>query len=181
MTRPSWDTYFLDVAQAVANRADCTRRQVGAVIVDQEHRIVSTGYNGAPSGSPGCLTDGACERGRHTMKDCQCGQGSMCVCAPYCVCGNEWPCKYDVPPGSSYDTGAGACIAVHAEANALLYARRSLVGCTMYVTAMPCDGCKRLIHAAKLADVVYRRNGQCWAYECETQVEYHVMDERIRK
>lgn len=171
--RPTWDLYMLHIADAVAWRADCTRRKVGAVIMDAEHRIVSTGYNGAPSGMPGCLTDGACERGRHTMKDCQCGQGSMCVCAPYCVCGCEWPCKYDVPPGSSYDTGKGACIAVHAEANALLYARRSLVGCTIYITHPPCDGCKRLIRAAKLADIVYRGEfGKPWAYDCETLVEY---------
>lgn len=166
MTRPSWDTYFLDVAQAVANRADCTRRQVGAVIVDQEHRVISTGYNGAPAGQPGCATDGACPRGAHH-------QVPSVYRVKYCACGCEWPCKYSAAPGSSYDTGAGSCIAVHAEANCLLYARRSLVDCTMYVTDKPCDGCKRLIHAAKLADVVYRyESGDTWAYECETQVEY---------
>jgi dCMP deaminase len=173
--RPTWDLYMMHIARAVSERADCTRRKVGAVIMDTEHRIVSTGYNGAPSGMPGCLTDGACERGRHQMKDCGCGMNNLCVCAPYCVCGCEWPCKYDVEPGSSYDTGPGSCIAVHAEANALLYARRSLVGCTMYVNAQPCEGCLRLIHAAKLADVVYRHTlGRIYAYDCETRVESEI-------
>lgn len=67
MTRPDWDTYFLDIARAVAARADCTRRQVGAVIV-RDHRIVATGYNGAPAGDPGCLS-GACPRGLATYTE----------------------------------------------------------------------------------------------------------------
>lgn len=61
-TRPSWDDYFVTIARAVAARSDCRRRQVGAVLVDESHRIVGTGYTGAPSGHPGCL-EGACPRG----------------------------------------------------------------------------------------------------------------------
>lgn len=57
--RPDWDTYFLGVAQSISARADCRRRTVGAVIVSQDHRVLSTGYNGAPPGRPGCLA-GAC-------------------------------------------------------------------------------------------------------------------------
>lgn len=60
--RPSWDEYFLGIAKAVAVRADCTRRQVGAVIV-RDNRIVATGYNGGPSGGPSCLS-GQCPRGQ---------------------------------------------------------------------------------------------------------------------
>jgi dCMP deaminase len=58
--RPTWDDYFLGIAYAVAARADCSRAQVGAVIV-KDHRIVATGYNGAPAGDPGCL-EGNCPR-----------------------------------------------------------------------------------------------------------------------
>src|ERR1700722_7111137 len=47
--RPDWDTYFIGIAWAVSARADCRRQQFGCVIVNQ-NRIVSTGYNGAPSG-----------------------------------------------------------------------------------------------------------------------------------
>ncbi len=61
-----------------------------------------------------------------------------------------------IPPGSSYDTGAGQCVAIHAEANALLYTDRAdLVGATLYVTREPCDGCMRLIKAAGIARVVF--------------------------
>ncbi|QPL15189.1 dCMP deaminase [Rhodococcus phage PhailMary] len=52
--RPDWDTYFLGVAKAVAARSSCERDKVGAVLVDQEHRIRSTGYNDSPAGTPGC-------------------------------------------------------------------------------------------------------------------------------
>lgn len=58
--RPDWDDYYLGIAQAVSRRGECTRRQVGAVIV-KDRRIIATGYNGAPPGEPSCL-DGACPR-----------------------------------------------------------------------------------------------------------------------
>lgn len=51
--RPSWDDYFMDIAQRVATRSTCLRRQVGAVIV-LDKRILATGYNGAPRGLPHC-------------------------------------------------------------------------------------------------------------------------------
>ncbi|MCM8801070.1 MAG: dCMP deaminase family protein [Candidatus Omnitrophica bacterium] len=51
--RPSWDEYFLQVAQLVARRSTCLRRQVGAVAV-KDKRILATGYNGAPSGLAHC-------------------------------------------------------------------------------------------------------------------------------
>ena len=46
--RPSWDTYFMDITALVAKRTTCLRRAVGAIIV-KDKRILSTGYNGAPS------------------------------------------------------------------------------------------------------------------------------------
>ena len=46
--RPSWETYFMDITALVARRTTCLRRAVGAVIV-KDKRILSTGYNGAPS------------------------------------------------------------------------------------------------------------------------------------
>lgn len=127
--RPSWEEYYLDIARAVAKRADCTRRKVGAIIVLGD-RIVSTGYNGAPSGDPGCLTAGACPRGRRSVQD--------------------------VLPGSSYDTGTGACIALHAEQNAILRAGLEARGATLYLTHEPCDGCARLIRGAGITRVVFQ-------------------------
>lgn len=124
--RPNWHQYFFAIAEVVATRADCSRAQVGAVIV-KNNRIVSTGYNGAPAGRPGCLTEGACPRAHST-----------------------------VPSLSNYDSGPGACIAIHAEANAVLYAgRNNTVDSTVYVTYEPCTGCHKLMMAAGVSAVHY--------------------------
>ncbi|BBC53836.1 putative deoxycytidylate deaminase [Mycobacterium phage PP] len=57
---------------------------------------------------------------------------------------------------SSYDDGPTRCVAVHAEANALLYCdREDLVGATIYVTREPCDGCLKLIEAAGVQEVFH--------------------------
>jgi len=55
--RIDWDTYFMRIAQLVAERSTCLRAKVGAVIV-RDRSIISTGYNGAPSGLPHCLDVG---------------------------------------------------------------------------------------------------------------------------
>lgn len=58
--RPSWDEYFLELARLVSKRSTCLRRQVGAVLV-KDKKILTTGYNGAPSGIRHC-TDIGCLR-----------------------------------------------------------------------------------------------------------------------
>lgn len=55
--RPPWDNYFMDIASLVARRATCLRRAVGAVVV-KDRRILSTGYNGAPSQVRHCAETG---------------------------------------------------------------------------------------------------------------------------
>lgn len=57
MERPSWDDYFMEIARVVAKRSTCLRRRVGAVVV-LEKRILTTGYNGAPTGLAHCLEVG---------------------------------------------------------------------------------------------------------------------------
>ena len=51
--RPSWDTYFMDITFLVAKRSTCLRRAVGALVI-KDKRILSTGYNGAPTGIKHC-------------------------------------------------------------------------------------------------------------------------------
>lgn len=128
--RPTWDEYFLGIAQAVSARADCSRRQVGAVIVGTDRRLISVGYNGAPPGKPGCLTDGACPRANS-----------------------------GVAPGAPYDHGTGRCIAVHAEANAIINGDFSrMLNATIYCTDEPCHECARLIEGARIAHVIFGRS-----------------------
>lgn len=121
--RPEWDSYFLGVAVAVAQRGDCTRSRVGAVLVDdQSKRILSTGFNGVDRGQPGCLS-GACPRGLLTLDE--------------------------HPPGGDYSN----CIAKHAEHNTLewwdvfnrTYTVRQHSATSMYITRRPCDDCQQLM------------------------------------
>jgi len=55
--RPSIDEYFLEIASVVSKRSTCLRNKVGAVIV-RNKRILSTGYNCAPSNMEHCLEIG---------------------------------------------------------------------------------------------------------------------------
>lgn len=59
MKRPSHDEYFVSILKLVAARSTCARRAVGAIITDERHKILATGYNGVPSGRPHC-TDIPC-------------------------------------------------------------------------------------------------------------------------
>jgi dCMP deaminase len=118
--RVSWDEYYLQLAQATSTRATCSRRHHGAVMV-QGRRIVSTGYNGGPSGFPHC-DEGACPRARS-----------------------------DAPQGHDYER----CIAIHAEANALLFSSpEERDGASLYCTGAPCFGCAKLIANSGVGEVV---------------------------
>ena len=64
--RKSWDEYFMEIAEIVKTRSTCLRRQVGAVIV-KDNRIITTGYNGAPSGLRHC-TDIGMSFAAHCMR-----------------------------------------------------------------------------------------------------------------
>lgn len=65
MNRPSWDEYFMEIAEVARKRSTCLRRQVGAVIV-KDNRILSTGYNGAPKGLKHCSEVG-CTRANYNI------------------------------------------------------------------------------------------------------------------
>ncbi|MBC7087407.1 MAG: cytidine/deoxycytidylate deaminase family protein [Tissierellales bacterium] len=65
-TRKNWNKYFMEITEMVASRSTCDRAFVGCVLVNDEHRIVSTGYNGSVSGNPHCDDVG------HTIRDGHC-------------------------------------------------------------------------------------------------------------
>lgn len=76
MQRPTWDQYFMNIAHEAAKRANCIRRQVGALIV-RDRIIISTGYNGTPMGVKNCF-DGGCLR---CQSDAPPGEGyDTCIC-----------------------------------------------------------------------------------------------------
>jgi dCMP deaminase len=57
MNRPSWDEYFIGVTKLISQRSTCLRRAVGCVLV-LDNRILSSGYNGSPSGLEHCSVAG---------------------------------------------------------------------------------------------------------------------------
>src|SRR5512142_3260742 len=78
-SRPDRHHYFMGIALAVRQRADCTGQKVGAVIV-VDRRIVSTGYNGTPSGMQNC-SDGGCHRCANRDKKYASGTAyDLCIC-----------------------------------------------------------------------------------------------------
>lgn len=88
--RPSWDTYFMEIARVISERSNCSRRHVAAVVVKDNH-ILSSGYNGTPHGVKNCF-DGGCPRCAGTTKsgthleECLCvhaEQNAICQAALY--------------------------------------------------------------------------------------------------
>ena len=74
--RPGWDQYFMNIAHVAAERSNCSRRHVAAIIV-KDRRVISTGYNGTPRGVRNC-DEGGCPRcnsdvaSGHGLTDCLC-------------------------------------------------------------------------------------------------------------
>ncbi|AVO22517.1 deoxycytidylate deaminase [Streptomyces phage Paedore] len=140
-TRPSRDEWALGIAEAVATIADCTRAQVGAIIVAKKgHSVLGLGYNGLPRGVAGCGTEGNCPRGQLSVEDC------------------------------ARDSDYANCAADHAERNAIRDALDvkgihpdALRDSTIYVTRKPCPACTTLITAVGIGRVVVRgkENPEC--------------------
>lgn len=106
-----WDLRFVGMARLIAGWSKDPSSQVGAVIVDPMHRIVSLGFNGLPRGvrDDDEVLANRDERLRRTL---------------------------------------------HAEENALLFARGSVQGCALYVTHPPCARCAAKLVQAGIVRVV---------------------------
>lgn len=124
-SRPSWDTYFLRIAQLVATRATCLRRTVGAVIV-RDKRILATGYNGAPNGVPHCfeLPGGCLREAMH------------------------------IPSGQRQELCRGLHAEQNAILQASAFGV-SLKGSEIYVTHQPCVTCAKMLINAGITRVVF--------------------------
>lgn len=127
--RLSRDEYGLALALVVKDRAACTRRKVGAVILDAAGRIAATGYNGTPAGEVHC-SDGGCPRGAYT---------------------------YDQIPGWLGNRGHEVpCLAHHAERNAITWALEHHVRmstASLYISCAPCPDCLRLARGVGLGQI----------------------------
>lgn len=111
---------------AVRQKANCSGRRVGAVIV-KDNRIISTGYNGVPEGMTNCL-DGGCLR-----------------------CANRGG---EYASGTAYDLCICVHAEQNAILSAARFGI-SLQGSTMYTTTQPCFGCAKEMLQVKIERVVY--------------------------
>ncbi|KAF9919275.1 Deoxycytidine monophosphate (dCMP) deaminase [Lobosporangium transversale] len=76
LLRPSWDSYFMYLANLAARRSNCMKRRVGCVLV-RDKRVIATGYNGTPKNLKNC-NDGGCSRCNQATP---CGRGlDRCLC-----------------------------------------------------------------------------------------------------
>jgi dCMP deaminase len=123
--RPSKIEYFMLLADTVSRRADCTGRHVGAIVV-REDRIISTGYNGTPIGSPNC-SEGGCYR---------CGHGQ------------------EYGPGQGYDLCICVHAEQNAILAAARFGS-SVLGGQLYSTLKPCFGCLKEAFQAGIIEIHY--------------------------
>jgi dCMP deaminase len=117
LKRPSWDEYFMELAEVVKKRSNCLRKPYGALIV-KNFRIISTGYNGTPHGIKNCF-EGGCKRCTRRAK----GEIKTHEFQESCVC-----------------IHAEQNAIVQAA-----YLGSSTKGATMYSTISPCSSCAKLI------------------------------------
>ena len=123
---PDTDTYYMGIALAVREKANCTGNRIGAVAVLQ-NRVISTGYNGVPEGMKNCL-EGGCLRCRNPKGQFPSGTGyDLCICVH--------------AEQNALLSGARFGIAIE--------------GATIYSTMQPCFCCGKELLQAKVKRIVY--------------------------
>lgn len=128
--KPSWDEYFMNLAEVVRSRADCTRRKVGALIV-KDKRIIATGYNGTPHNIKNC-SEGGCLRCKKRDE----GKINWYEYEENCVC---------------IHAEQNAIIQA-------AYQGATTRGATLYSTTLPCSTCAKIIINAGIKEVIYKED-----------------------
>ena len=125
MERININDYYMNIAVQVSLRSTCSRRRVGAVIV-KNNNILSTGYNGSPSGLPNCIEfNDRCYRSKH-----------------------------NIPSGEALDKCYAVHAEQNAIMNALKNGN-DLQGASIYVTTFPCSTCAKLIIQTGIKELYY--------------------------
>ena len=121
-----WDDRFMEMARTIANWSSCYQpnRKIGAVIV-KDKRILTTGYNGAPSGVKSCVERGECLRR-----------------------------KLNIPSGTKHELCYAIHAEQNAIIQAARMGVE-IEGSTIYCTHQPCVICAKMIVNAGISRVVY--------------------------
>lgn len=153
MNRPTWNNYFINIAEAVAKRSSCLRNSVGAVIVKGKD-IISTGYNGAPQYQSNCLKIGTCYRNENKIKSGT--QLERCRAV-----------------GSHAESNAISLAARNGH---------STDGSIIYIVGhnVVCNQCKAMIANANIKAVVLKNVvGEIWNFLPKVSWRVHPIDEKI--
>lgn len=141
------EDYYLNIAKGVSRRSTCLRRRFGAVIL-KDDQIISTGYVGAPRGTPNCIDLGKCPRE-----------------------------EANIPAGERYELCRSVHAEANAIINAAR-AGVSVIGSVLYLygenvkddtvaEAKPCKMCKRMIINAGIVSVIVKTPGSMKMYEVQ--------------
>ena len=149
--RPTRPEYFMNIALAVRERADCLGQKVGAIIV-LDHRIVATGYNGTPAGMRNC-SEGGCVRCLNRGKRFTSGSAyDLCICVH----------------AEQNAILAAARFGI------------SIQGGTIYTTVQPCFGCLKEMLQAGIHEVFYIHSWRSSKdADPEQQAQYDVLASRL--
>jgi len=141
----NWDEYFFNICRQVARNSKCLSRRIGAILV-RDKSIISTGYNGPPSGVPRCdnrwvLDNNFAEKYSEHAKD----KDVKGKCPRHLM-------------GFASGEGLNVCVASHAEVNTIINAAKNGIctkDSTMYMSCgIPCSNCLKEIINAGVKDIV---------------------------
>ncbi len=136
-TQTLWKSVFMNIAEIMGNQSNCSKIKVGAVI-EKNRRIISTGYNGPAAGQKHCdshfdkVFDENSEKFKSRLEFYK----------------SEF--FLDLHKDFSYKRE------LHAEANAILFADKSIRDCNIYVTYCPCLYCAKLILSSGIRKVFFK-------------------------
>jgi len=147
----TWDSYFLSLCETVSSNVKCPSRSIGVVIA-KDKSVVSTGYNGPPSGFPHpgtvqfCYV-ASCALGADLLAINSNAQfGTFCIRRLLAISSGE---------------KQSFCPCAHAERNAISQAAKmghATEGCTLYSSfSIPCLDCAYSIVAAGITEVVVNK------------------------
>ena len=148
MKRKSWDSYYLEIAQKVADRSPCLSAKIGAILV-KDKIVICQGYNGPARDIPHCGEERL--KFDYIMKQKLTGDALEPIFGDINTCPRQ-RLGYPSSQGLEY------CPGVHAEANCIANAARLGIrtfGASMYLTCgIPCKDCLSLIINAGIQEVV---------------------------
>jgi len=163
---PSPWEYMMVAAYAQALSSKCYKRQVGALIHDENGIVLGVGCNHNPSPLDPCHSQyGECYRDiykRELFEDLK--KNAHCPKCGLPLNGNlsaDYKCKgkdcgFDVDRYYVRDRALSRCTALHAEEAAIINAGgKNLEGCSMYTTTFPCFLCVQRIIGSGIKEVVY--------------------------